>query len=123
MSVYLKLQVGDPRKQEGTLSELHRQWEALLQGVPSRVNALATSSGVKDKYFMEFVNQFSAAITKQKASNRASNKPMDHGIKKLVHDMLGDRNVEDLFNPIFQLDGDCTIVCLLLMFLISFCRN
>ncbi|PSR74772.1 hypothetical protein PHLCEN_2v9569 [Hermanssonia centrifuga] len=99
------LQAGAPRTHDETLEALQTQWAAVKAGAPSRVDGLATESGIKDKHFTSFVERFSIEIAKHKAHNRAAGKPATDGIHDLVDKVLDGKDDNFLFNPLFYVKG------------------
>ncbi|KAG5634224.1 hypothetical protein H0H81_002802, partial [Sphagnurus paluster] len=83
---------------------LRTQLEEVLRGAPSNVAILATSSGVKDKFFQFFQEKLADKCAKIKEEQRQN--PLTSGRQQLI-DLLKDLHAtmpEDIFSPALRLE-------------------
>ena len=106
------------RTRESSLVALREQWEHVVAGSPSRVDAAATNSGIKDKHLMTFVQLVSDAISNLKSTNREQGKPLLDGLADAIQFALEGREFSSLINPILSMKGDLFLKMILLQYLI-----
>ncbi|KAF7982888.1 hypothetical protein HWV62_25136 [Athelia sp. TMB] len=102
LSRFLKPQT--PRSKASVEAALQSQLQKILDGVPSSVAAMATASGVKDKYFQHFADRLSkacASIKEQQQSN-----PLLRGQEYLRRELqkIRDTMPQNIFSPSLRLD-------------------
>lgn len=103
-----------PRVKDRTLADLAAQHERVMGGAPSAVDAMATKSGTKDKYYQHFVDQIQGKLNKWRDENK--NIPAREGMTKkdMEREMLETlrRTLPDnLFNPVLRIPGSRSHPC------------
>jgi hypothetical protein len=100
----MNVQVGELRTKEDTLSELESQLEKVLDAAPSTALTMASSSGVKDKFFLHFFEQLQEMCRKLKGDDDAS-----HSKEEIVKVLQGLRSKmpseKSIFNPALSISG------------------
>lgn len=94
--------MGDPRTKDNTIERLHEQVALVMTSFLSKLDALQTASGVKDKRLTYFIDRIKSSI---------KIKELDLGRKLQRHEKivaiatLRGELPEFLFNPALQLEG------------------
>ncbi len=85
------------------MKELNTQLVAVLSGAPSKVDKLATASGVKDKFFMHYVEIFQEAAN-QYRQDLAGQPRKEQAVRDKLT-ALRNTMPTNLFNPMLSLHG------------------
>ncbi|KAL7285971.1 hypothetical protein ACG7TL_001086 [Trametes sanguinea] len=70
---------GVPRRKEEALAELARQEARAFDGAPSAVDAMATETGIKDKYLQHFVEKLQVKLNKWREDDKQDGLPAAEG--------------------------------------------
>ena len=97
-----------PRSKPSACAELQSQLEKILDGAPSSVAAMATASGVKDKYFQHFADQLANVCASIKAQQQRNPSLRGHSYLRQELQRMRDTMPLDLISPSLRLDGAYT---------------
>ncbi|OSD07171.1 hypothetical protein PYCCODRAFT_1358838 [Trametes coccinea BRFM310] len=107
------LTAGKPRCKAQTVRDLNAQAERAFSGAPSSVEAMATETGTKDRYFQHFVETLQDKLNKWRASHKttseipaaAASSTRAEQVREFLQSVREDMP-ENLFNPVLAIPAD-----------------
>lgn len=104
----MSLKVGTLRTAVQTHKDLEEQLTRALDGAPSSVNDMATTTGSKDKYFLHFIEkiQSTAKLVHEELKNKDHVPGTAKAAVKDALQVLCASLPNDIFNPTLRIPGE-----------------
>ncbi|KII95863.1 hypothetical protein PLICRDRAFT_98567, partial [Plicaturopsis crispa FD-325 SS-3] len=99
------MKAGKLRSKSETVSDLNDQLKRALNGAPSGIDAMATETGSKDKYFHHFVEKFQdvASKVKEKLVGQTTTGMSKADLVKDTLEKFRDQLPDNVFNPVLKI--------------------